>query len=60
MTKEMENVEVSFPQYKLKTTIHKNSTILEALRKVGIGIRSVCGGKGFCGKCKVLVKGGIE
>ncbi|MDK6028771.1 ASKHA domain-containing protein [Ignisphaera sp. 4213-co] len=38
----------------------KGSTILDVARKANIGIRSVCGGKGLCGKCKVLVKGGVE
>jgi uncharacterized 2Fe-2S/4Fe-4S cluster protein (DUF4445 family) len=33
-------------------------TILEAARKAGVEIPSVCGGEGNCGKCKVRVKKG--
>jgi uncharacterized 2Fe-2S/4Fe-4S cluster protein (DUF4445 family) len=29
------------------------------LEKLGININTPCGGKGICGKCKVLVKKGI-
>ncbi|MEM2200675.1 MAG: ASKHA domain-containing protein [Ignisphaera sp.] len=53
-------VRVSFPQFNAVVEVDKGSTVLEVAQRVGIGIRSVCGGKGFCGKCKVLVKGGIE
>ena len=31
-------------------------TVLEAAKKIGVGIRSECGGKGTCGKCKVVIK----
>ena len=52
---------ISIPQYNIEFNAKKGSTILEALRNEGIGIRSVCGGKGFCGKCKVIVtKGRVE
>jgi len=33
-------------------------TLLEAARRAGIYITSPCGGKGACGKCKVIVKSG--
>jgi len=39
--------------------VNKGTTILEALEKVGINISTPCGGKGVCGKCKVLIKKGI-
>jgi len=52
---------ISIPQYNIEFHVKKGSTILEALRDKGVGIRSVCGGKGFCGKCKVIVtKGRVE
>lgn len=35
-----------------------DTSILEALKKAGIYLTSSCGGKGTCGKCKVLVKSG--
>lgn len=39
----------------------KGKTILEIAQEIGEGIRSLCGGKGSCGKCKVIVnKGEIE
>lgn len=49
---------VLFPQYGVEVKVEEGTTILEAARKAGIGIRSVCGGKGLCGKCKVLVISG--
>jgi uncharacterized 2Fe-2S/4Fe-4S cluster protein (DUF4445 family) len=32
------------------------TTALEAAKKAGVGIRSECGGKGVCGKCKIIIK----
>ena len=38
-----------------------DKTIFEALKENGIIIRSICGGVGTCGKCKVkIVKGEYE
>ncbi len=36
----------------------KGKSILEIAQNAGEGIRSLCGGKGGCGKCKVVVKKG--
>ena len=33
-------------------------TILEASRKLGAGIETVCGGKGTCGKCQIRIEEG--
>ena len=33
-------------------------SILESLKKSGIFLTSSCGGKGTCGKCKVVVQSG--
>jgi uncharacterized 2Fe-2S/4Fe-4S cluster protein (DUF4445 family) len=33
-------------------------TVLEAARKLGAGLESVCGGKGTCGKCKIKIEEG--
>ncbi len=35
-------------------------TILEAAFRAGVEINSACGGKGTCGRCKVLVEGKTE
>ena len=34
------------------------TTLLEAARKTGIYLSSVCGGDGYCGKCKVIIDNG--
>lgn len=34
------------------------ASILEIARSAGVSLRSDCGGKGVCGKCKVVVTGG--
>jgi uncharacterized 2Fe-2S/4Fe-4S cluster protein (DUF4445 family) len=36
--------------------IRYGTTILQTLNESGVCIRSECGGKGTCGKCRVLVK----
>ena len=36
----------------------KPVTILEAAREAGIHLKSICGGKGECGKCRVRVRSG--
>jgi uncharacterized 2Fe-2S/4Fe-4S cluster protein (DUF4445 family) len=35
--------------------VERGKTILEAAREGNIGIRSICGGKGVCGKCRVMI-----
>ncbi len=41
-----------------KISIAPDASILESLKKAGIYLNSSCGGKGTCGKCKVIVKSG--
>jgi uncharacterized 2Fe-2S/4Fe-4S cluster protein (DUF4445 family) len=38
--------------------VEEKRTILEAARELGINLRSDCGGKGTCGKCRVIVEEG--
>ena len=52
-------VKITFLPDKKNIHVNKETTILEALESVGINIDTPCGGKGICGKCKVLVVEGI-
>ena len=46
---------------KLKITIKEGESLLEALRSQGQDIFTMCGGRGTCGKCRVVVlKGTYE
>lgn len=36
----------------------RGAVLLDVLRDAGIRIESLCGGKGKCGKCKVILEGG--
>lgn len=40
----------------IKAEFEKGITILQALRAIGSPIRSDCGGRGICGKCKVVIE----
>jgi len=40
--------------------IEESETLLEVAREIGLDIQSVCGGKGTCGKCRVIVRAGID
>ncbi|MCK5346386.1 MAG: 2Fe-2S iron-sulfur cluster binding domain-containing protein, partial [Candidatus Heimdallarchaeota archaeon] len=43
----------------IRVRVKPNTSIYEAARMNGIAIESICGGKGTCGKCRVLItKGG--
>ncbi|HEY3163045.1 MAG TPA: 2Fe-2S iron-sulfur cluster-binding protein, partial [Candidatus Limnocylindrales bacterium] len=34
------------------------TTVLDAARRLGVDIDSVCGGRGLCGRCQVLLAEG--
>jgi len=54
----MQEVTVIFQPYGRRVKVPAGTSILEAARIAGINIRSICGGKGNCGKCKVVIKKG--
>jgi uncharacterized 2Fe-2S/4Fe-4S cluster protein (DUF4445 family) len=41
-----------------KIPCSQGSSILESLRKEGIYLTSSCGGKGTCGKCRIIIQSG--
>jgi len=49
---------VRFEPAGLKTEVPLGSTILDAARLAGVYLTSVCGGDGYCGKCRVIVNEG--
>ncbi len=38
--------------------LDKPANMLDAIRSAGIGIKSVCSGKGTCGKCRIIITEG--
>jgi len=52
-------VKITFLPDKKNIEVNEGTTILEALKRAGINIDTPCGGKGICGKCKVLVVEGL-
>lgn len=46
---------VTFLPGEVAVTTEPGRTVLEVAAAAGIGIASVCGGQGTCGKCKVIV-----
>jgi len=55
----LDNVEVIFQPYGKRTLVQKNSTILDAAQSAGVDLRSTCGGRGECGKCRVIIEKGL-
>lgn len=39
-------------------SVNPGASILESLKQAGIYLTSSCGGKGTCGKCKIIIKSG--
>ncbi|MBW2603194.1 MAG: DUF4445 domain-containing protein [Deltaproteobacteria bacterium] len=54
----MKTATIIFQPSGQRGTISKNKSVLEAAREVGENIESLCGGKGSCGKCRVLIAEG--
>src|SRR5512145_311164 len=49
---------VCFGPSGLKVEVAQGTTLLDAAHQVGLYLSSVCGGDGYCGKCKVTVDEG--
>jgi len=49
---------VQFEPSGLKTEVPAGTVLLEAARKAGVYLSSICGGDGYCGKCKVVIDEG--
>jgi uncharacterized 2Fe-2S/4Fe-4S cluster protein (DUF4445 family) len=56
-----ETFEVVFEPYGKRVVVQRGSTILDAAQAAGLDLRSTCGGRGECGKCRVIIeKGAIK
>ncbi len=49
---------VRFEPSGLKTEVAERTVLLQAAHKVGLYLTSICGGDGYCGKCKVIINDG--
>ena len=49
---------IIFQPYGIKIKSYKKESILEIAGKAGIRINAVCGGRGLCGKCRVIIREG--
>jgi uncharacterized 2Fe-2S/4Fe-4S cluster protein (DUF4445 family) len=49
---------IRFEPSGLKTEVAGGTILLDAARQAGIYLSSICGGDGYCGKCKVIVDQG--
>jgi uncharacterized 2Fe-2S/4Fe-4S cluster protein (DUF4445 family) len=49
-------VTLTFEPSGLRAQVKKGSRVLDALTAMNVGIRSECGGRGVCGKCKIICK----
>jgi uncharacterized 2Fe-2S/4Fe-4S cluster protein (DUF4445 family) len=57
-TSAAEKFEVVFEPYGKRVVVQRDSTILDAAQAGGLDLRSTCGGKGECGKCRVIIEKG--
>jgi len=53
-----EEYTIHFEPSGLKIEVPVGTVLLEAARKAGIYLSSICGGDGYCGKCKVVIDEG--
>ena len=49
---------IRFEPTGLKAEVPSGTILLNAVHKVGIYVSSICGGDGYCGKCKVIIDDG--
>jgi uncharacterized 2Fe-2S/4Fe-4S cluster protein (DUF4445 family) len=56
----MKALKIRFEDYNVEGEFEEGVTVLEASRRLGVDLESICGGKGICGKCKVHVVSSME
>ena len=54
------NIIIDFEPISRRILLSSNKPIYDILSEINVPIRSVCGGLGTCGKCKVLIQKGKE
>jgi uncharacterized 2Fe-2S/4Fe-4S cluster protein (DUF4445 family) len=54
----MGEITIVFQPYGKRVRASEGDSVLDSARKAGVNIRNICGGKGECGKCKVVIKKG--
>ncbi len=52
------SLEVDFEPVGRRVDVAADSNLLDAARQAGIGLASVCGGEGTCGRCRVVIMNG--
>ena len=53
-----ERVRILFDPMNTLIQVQKGTILLDAIREAGVSVESVCGGKGDCGKCKIILVSG--
>ncbi len=54
------SIKVTFLPEGKRASISKGESLLDAALRVGADLASLCGGKGYCGKCQVMIIQGLE
>ncbi|MFX1477889.1 MAG: ASKHA domain-containing protein [Promethearchaeota archaeon] len=54
------NIVIDFEPISRRVFVTNDNTIYELLSDLSVPIRSICGGKGTCGKCRILIQNGNE
>ena len=49
---------ICFEPSGLEAEVPSETTLLDAAHKIGVYLSSICGGDGYCGKCKLIVNEG--
>ena len=49
-----------FEEFEKRSCVKLGTNILDAIKKSDICISAVCGGRGLCGKCRVIVRAGSQ
>ncbi len=55
----MNIVTIVFEPERKRVNTPKGNTIFEVAKKAGVNIRSECGGKGSCGRCRVITRSSV-
>ncbi|HZY42549.1 MAG TPA: 2Fe-2S iron-sulfur cluster-binding protein, partial [Anaerolineae bacterium] len=58
MTTADRTFEIDFEPIGKRVDVAPDSNLLDAARQAGIGLASVCGGEGTCGRCRVVIMSG--